>query len=122
MEQAGTCTCSQRVVLHTRLSNASSAPTKKQSINPQVRILVMPHAVSPVHITEEGNLPDAPIEEASSDVSHDASPDHSSQSGPLTSSAADKERMNLESMFDDDDDDDDGSQFLSSSALNQEPE
>ena len=80
----------------------------------------MPHAVSRVHMAEEASLPDAPTEEASSDVSHDASPNNSSQSGPATSSPADKERVDLENMFDDDDEND--SQLLSSNSINQEAE
>ncbi|KAI9690614.1 MAG: hypothetical protein M1820_009971 [Bogoriella megaspora] len=73
----------------------------------------MPHAESPEPVIDEGILPDAPAEPASSDESPNGSPAGSSQSAPTDHVPTEKDKMNLDNMFDDDEDD---SEFTSSSA------
>ena len=63
-------------------------------------------------MAEEDTLTDAPTRESLSDVSPDGSPDNSSQSSPAGSSPTEKEKINLEDMFDDEQED---SEFPSSS-------
>ncbi|KAI9685697.1 MAG: hypothetical protein M1822_004257 [Bathelium mastoideum] len=80
----------------------------------------MPHAVSPAPMSESEVLPDAPVAEASSDISRDGSQDAGSESRTGESSPTNKEKMNLEDMFDDDDEEE--SEFPSSSIAPPEPD
>ena len=65
-------------------------------------------------MADKGFLPDAPNAEASSDISHESVQDNSSPT-----SAADKEKSNLEQLFDTDEEDDE--EFPSSSVPHAEP-